>query len=128
MIAVAAGRVILGIDDNPTKHFVWDNEGPKGSPVSVDSFKVAPSPCTIQEFHEFVFGRSGYATPKWWDPVDLQILQKRDQIMPATWSLAEAGDSGELSNIISWHGIGHVLTKCVQGFTPAVSCVRRLAE
>ncbi|KAK9840881.1 hypothetical protein WJX84_009262, partial [Apatococcus fuscideae] len=34
----------------------------------------------------------GYTSLKWWDPVDFNILQKQQQLMPATWSLAEAHD------------------------------------
>ncbi len=93
---VSAGKVILGADLDLSVDFVWDIEGPKASPIAVGSFKVACKPCTVRQFHEFVFQQQGYGTSKWWDSADFHILQKRDQHMPATWSLANESDSGEL--------------------------------
>lgn len=97
MVVVKGRDVVLGVDADFAAHFVWDNEAPRTSPVPVASFKVASEPCSIGDFHRFVFKEQGYSSPKWWDAVDWDILQKQKQVMPATWSLADSDDPGKLS-------------------------------
>ena len=90
--------MVLGADEDSSQHFVWDNESPRTTPVTVAKFKVARKPCSIGEFHRFVFKEQGYASQEWWDPVDFDILQKQKQLLPATWSLADAHDQGASFN------------------------------
>ena len=98
MVAVGGHDVVLGVDEDSAQHFVWDNETPRSAPVTVASFKVARKPCSIGDFHRFVFREQGYASRQWWDPVDFDILQKQKQRLPATWSLADAHDPGAPSD------------------------------
>lgn len=96
MVAIKGRDVVVGVDADFAADFVWDNEAPRTGPVPVASFKVASQPCSIGNFHHFVFKEQGYSSPEWWDAVDWDILKKQKQLMPATWSLADTADPGKL--------------------------------
>lgn len=97
---IPAGIVTLGTDTDPTKNFVWDNEGPPQSPQHVDSFQMGVHPVTNAQFYTFAVECSGYLEEQYWTAVDLACLKKRKQRCPATWTL----------QVITCHSLSSALT------------------
>lgn len=89
-LTIPAGDVTLGIDMDPTKNFVWDNEGPKQSPQHVSSFHMAARPVSNAEFYHFAVECNGYEEEQHWTAADMSCLKKRKQCCPATWTLQVA--------------------------------------
>ena len=87
MIEIPAGEIALGTDTDPSKNFVWDNEGPKQSPQHVSSFRMASSPVSNAEFYKFAVDSKGYEDEEYWRPEDLACLKKRKQSCPTTWTV-----------------------------------------
>lgn len=86
-LVIHAGDVTLGVDTDPTKNFVWDNEGPSQDPQHVSSFCMAARPVSNAEFYRFAVECSGYEEEEYWSAADLECLKKRKQQCPATWTL-----------------------------------------
>ena len=89
-LTIPAGDVTLGTDTDPTKNFVWDNEGPKQSPQHVSSFQMAAGPVSNAEFYHFAVECNGYEEEQYWTAADMSCLKKRKQLCPATWTLQVA--------------------------------------
>ena len=81
-ITIHAGDVTLGTDMDPTKNFVWDNEGPKQSPQQVSSFQMAARPVSNAEFYHFAVECNGYEEEQYWSAADMACLKKRKQRCP----------------------------------------------
>jgi dimethylhistidine N-methyltransferase len=92
MVAVPAGDVVLGADVDPSKVFVWDNEGPLQAPQHVKSFKVAARPVTIAEFRAFVVESKGYSQAELWEKEDFDLMEANGQRCPSTWTLMDGGE------------------------------------
>lgn len=89
-ITVPAGNITLGTDMDPTKNFVWDNEGPRQGPQHVRSFEMAACPVSNAEFYHFAVECNGYEEEQYWTAADMACLKKRKQCCPATWTLQVA--------------------------------------
>ena len=87
MLTVPAGDITLGTDTDPTRNFVWDNEGPRQSPQHVSSFQMATHPVSNADFYRFAVACSGYEEEQYWTAADLACLKKRKQHCPATWTV-----------------------------------------
>lgn len=84
---IPAGVVTLGTHTDPTKNFVWDNEGPPQSPQHVDSFQMGVRPVSHAEFYKFAVKCGGYFDEGYWTAADLACVKQRKQKCPATWTL-----------------------------------------
>ena len=87
MVQIPAGEVTLGTDTDPSKSFVWDNEGPQQDPQQVASFQVASRPVSNAEYYKFAVEAKGYEEEGYWLAEDLACLRKRKQLCPATWTV-----------------------------------------
>ena len=87
MVQIPAGDIILGADTDPSKNFVWDNEGPRQSPQHVGSFQMASRPISNAEYYKFAVEAQGYKEEEYWKAEDLACLKKRTQSCPATWTV-----------------------------------------
>ena len=100
-LVIPAGDVTLGVDTDPTRNFVWDNEGPSQDPQHVSSFRMAARPVSNSEFHRFAVECGGYDEEEYWTAADLECLKKRKQQCPATWTLQVAEEAFTVSQIES---------------------------
>ncbi len=87
MVQIPAGDITLGTDTDPSKTFVWDNEGPRQSPQHVGSFQMASHPISNAEYYKFAVASKGYEDEEYWKAEDLACLRKRSQHCPATWTV-----------------------------------------
>lgn len=87
MLEIPAGDITLGTDMDPSKNFVWDNEGPKQAPQHVSSFQMASCPVSNAQFYKFAVESRGYEQEQYWMPEDLACLKTRKQSCPATWTV-----------------------------------------
>ena len=87
MVQIPAGSVILGTSVDPSKNFVWDNEGPQQIPQHVGTFQMAASPVSNAEFFKFAVECRGYEAEEYWDLDALSCLRKLNQKCPATWTV-----------------------------------------
>ena len=98
-LVIPAGDVTLGVDTDPTKNFVWDNEGPSQDSQHVSSFHIAARPVSNAEFYRFAVECSGYEEEEYWSAADLECLRKRKQQCPATWTLQVEEEAFTLGHI-----------------------------
>lgn len=114
-LVIPAGDVTLGVDTDPTKNFVWDNEGPSQSPQHVGSFRMAACPVSNAEFYRFAVECNGYEEEDYWSAADLECLKKRKQQCPATWTLQVRAFA--FGHIKSW------LNPTCHSFATGLQCV-----